>query len=382
MSDIFFGAENELKVSPSKGNIAKKSKTLSITQSLNLGNISKELTLNTGEEGLCKIRPKSLRPSAHNPRPDWYIDDLWLKQHALVDFDDVFENELESSCLVKITEVEENGDITEKVVFPDFNALQGNPEFKTKKQYEFLVELARSIRDIGQVQPIEVETNHESNCFVVLEGHLRRLACILGRVPFIKAVRNEGLQEVNRDIKVERQITENSLRKSLSPYGVYKLVAEFLEASPGLTTREISNKVKISQTYASLYKKLVVSQKKISPLIYICLEKDLLSSRSLKSILAAKSLKSQENLLKKFLGKEYESLTEYKNSKPKEIVKEGRKRSVSMFKISTESDCIRAGNKLLSLLPSLKANSELKEVSSIEDMDKVLNALVNILLEK
>ena len=162
----------------SKGKVKKKGIKLSTTESLNLGNVSKELTLNDGEEGLCKIRPKALRPSSHNPRPDWYIDDEWLKKHVKVDFTDLFESEIEGECLVKIHEIEEKGEIVEKAVFPTFKALIGSPNPNTEKQFEFLVELAKSIRDLGQVQPIEVETDHERKCFVVLEGHLRRLACI------------------------------------------------------------------------------------------------------------------------------------------------------------------------------------------------------------
>ncbi len=179
MSDIFFGVEAEL---TSSKKTKAKPKSLSTIQSLNLGNISKELSINSGDKGLCKIRPKALQPSSHNPRPDWYIDDEWLKKHLLVDFDDLFENDLVSDCLVKITEIEEEGKIQEHISFPAFNELAGSPDPKTEKDYLFIVELAKSIRDLGQVQPIEVETDHDNCCFIVLEGHLRRLACIVGRI--------------------------------------------------------------------------------------------------------------------------------------------------------------------------------------------------------
>tara|TARA_B110000879_G_scaffold81488_1_gene113082 strand:- start:1417 stop:2565 length:1149 start_codon:yes stop_codon:yes gene_type:complete len=382
MSDIFFGTEELLKSPASKGKVKKKGIKLSTTESLNLGNVSKELTLNDGEEGLCKIRPKALRPSSHNPRPDWYIDDEWLKKHVKVDFTDLFESEIEGECLVKIHEIEEKGEIVEKAVFPTFKALIGSPNPNTEKQFEFLVELAKSIRDLGQVQPIEVETDHERKCFVVLEGHLRRLACILGRLPFIKAVRNEGLQEVSKEVKIERQITENSIRKSLTPFGIYKLASSFIDSFPSMSTRVLAEKLKISNTYAAIFKKLVVSKSKFTPLLYVCLEKDLLSTKGIQNVSIAKSIKSQELIIKKYLGKEYDDISGQTASESKKIKKEGRKRTVSTLRISSEESCIKAGNKLISLFPDLAKKSELDSVSSVEDMDKVLSELINYLLEE
>lgn len=382
MSDIFFGEEETLK-SPSKTkrSNSKKVKPLSTVESLNLGNISKELTLNSGEKGLCKIRPKALKPSSHNPRPDWHIDDEWLIKHLLVDFDDLFENDLDSNCLVKIREFEEGGKVFEYAEFPAFSELYADPDPGTESDYNFLVDLAKSIREVGQVQPIEVETDHENGCFIVLEGHLRRLACIIGRLQYIDAVRNEGLQDLDIDKKVERQITENSLRKNLSPFGIFKLVSHFIEADPKISTRELANKIKISQTNASVFKKLFVNRSKISALVYISLEKDLLHIKALRTILAVKSINAQEKILKTIIGTDFENMVETKKVETKVRHKDGRKRTVSSFKISSEENCIKAGNKLINLLPDISERTSLMKVNSVEDMDKVLEALVNYLLE-
>jgi len=149
------------------------------SRTLNFGNVSKQMSFNDGNnEGYYKVRPKALKSSEHNPRPDWVIDDLWLVRHVGIDMEDIFESNLNSNCLVKINEQEVNGKVIELVSYPDFKDLINHPNIGQKKEYDFLVDLAKSIRDIGQIQPIEIESNHETNTLVVLEGHLRRLACI------------------------------------------------------------------------------------------------------------------------------------------------------------------------------------------------------------
>jgi hypothetical protein len=384
MSDIFFGAEENLKglASDKPKKQATTPKKLSTIESLNLGNVSRELSMNSGDKGLCKIRPKAIVPSSHNPRPDWTIDDEWLKLHVLVDFDDVFENEIESTCLVKIEEVEDESGVVELVTFPSFVELNGRPEPKSEKDYNFLVALAKSIREVGQVQPIEVETNHEKGGFVVLEGHLRRLACILGRMPYIDAVRNEGLHQLSDASKVERQITENSIRKNLSPFGIFKLASHFVDQNPKISSRELADKLKITQTYSAVYKKVVINRAKLTPLLYIAIEKDLLSQRGLREVVSQKSIKSQEKVLHKLLGTDYIKLDDNQiPTKPKSN-REGRKRTVSTFRISTKENCIKAGNKLITIVPTLSDKCDLQQVNSVEDMDKLLDAFVLYLLEE
>ena len=75
------------------------------TRALNFGNVSKQVSFNDGnKEGYYQVRPKALKPSQHNPRPDWIIDDAWLVRHVGIDMDDIFESNIDSSCLIKIQE--------------------------------------------------------------------------------------------------------------------------------------------------------------------------------------------------------------------------------------------------------------------------------------
>ena len=92
---------------------------------------------------------------------------------------------------------------------------------------------------------------------VVLEGHLRRLACILGRIPYINAIRNEGLHDLSRREKINRQITENSLRTNVTVYGHYKLACDEIKEIPNVTVRELSARLKIQKDLASSLIKLI-----------------------------------------------------------------------------------------------------------------------------
>ena len=197
--------ENNMSEAGSMATSKKKTTSSNdITRALKVGNVSTQVSFNDGNsEGYYKVRPKALKPSDHNPRPDWVIDDNWLIKHVGVDMHDIFESDTDSNCLVKLQEDTVDNKSVEYAIYPEFEDLLNSPNVAQKKEYEFLVNLSKSIRTTGQIQPIEIESNTESNTLVVLEGHLRRLACILGRVPYIKAIRNEGLHNLSRKEKIE-----------------------------------------------------------------------------------------------------------------------------------------------------------------------------------
>jgi ParB/RepB/Spo0J family partition protein len=383
MSDIFFGMEEELKTNTRKATTKRDvvSKSFSTTESLNFGNISKELTFNNGSEGYFKVRPKALIESSHNPRPDWKINDEWLKKHVHVDFDDVFEDSLESDCLVRIEETEVDGNIIEDALFPTFDELDNSPDPSAKPQYEFLIELAQSIRLEGQIQPIEVESSSDNKSLVVLEGHLRRLACILGRVPYLKAIRNEGLHGLSKEEKVGRQISENSVRKDVSLWGKYLLVESLLQEHPKLTIREVSERLKLNKTLVGYLVKLYAS--KSSPKIPKALELDLITTRNLGIVLGYKQISAQEQALKKILKGQYVLLCDDGElEEPKVQPKgSGRTRTVSSLQIKSKENCVKAGNRLLELVPELSTSVSLSEVQSVEDMDKVLKSFLDYLLK-
>lgn len=364
--------------------VSSKKKAISrndITRALNFGNVSTQVSFNDGNnEGYYKVRPKALMPSEHNPRPDWVIDDNWLVKHLSVDMQDIFESDTDSTCLVKLQEDMIDGKSVEYAIYPEFEDLLNSPDVAQKKEYEFLVNLSKSIRVTGQIQPIEIESNAESNTLVVLEGHLRRLACILGRIPYIKAIRNEGLHNLTRKEKIDRQITENSLRSNVTVYGNYKLACEEFEEGKKLTVRELSGRLKIHRALASAFIKLISNTDKYHPSILQALEAGNLSTNSLIKAVSFSRQDRQEFFIIKFLQKN--------NVASSEMVKtlvsrgtEGRKRAVASMQIKTTENCIKAGNKLLSYIPDLKGFSNISEVSSVEDMVKLLKSFEEFLLD-
>lgn len=348
------------------------------TRALNFGNVSKQVSFNDGnKEGYYQVRPKALKPSQHNPRPDWIIDDAWLVRHVGIDMDDIFESNIDSSCLIKIQEEEVDGKIVESVIYPEFEDLINNPDPSQKKDYDFLVSLSKSIRDVGQIQPIEIESDSQNNTLVVLEGHLRRLACILGRVAYIKAIRNEGLHDLSKREKVARQITENSLRTNVSVYGNYLLSIDEINENPKISVRDLSGRLKIHKDLASAFIKLINQADKYHPVILETLKKGELSANNLIKVVSHSRQDRQLLFIEKILKK---------NNKENLLVpvargRDGRKRSVATFQIKSQENCIKAGNNLLKHLPALRDYSKLSSVSSVEDMIMLLKKFENFLLE-
>ena len=351
------------------------------TRALNFGNVSKQVSFNDGnDEGYYKVRPKALKPSEHNPRPDWTIDDNWLVKHLGVDMDDIFESNMDSNCLVQLKEDEIDGNYVEYAIYPEFESLFNSPDIAQKKEYDFLVSLSKSIRDIGQIQPIEIESNVESHTLVVLEGHLRRLACILGRIPYIKAIRNEGLHNLSRREKIDRQITENSLRSNISAFGNYKLACEEVKENQKITIRELSSRLKIQRDLASTLIKLIASPDKYHSSIIGSLEAGYLSSNNLMKVTSLNRQDRQELFIKKLLQKNNVLLpNQIPNISPRG--KDGRKRSVASMQIKSTENCVKAGNRLLQCIPELRDCSMISEVLSVDDMVRLLKSLEDFLLK-
>jgi len=102
-------------------------------RALNFGNVSTQVSFNDGDkEGYYKVRPKALKPSDHNPRPDWVINDSWLVKHVGIDMQDIFESNMDLNCLVQIKEEVVDGKSIEIVIYPEFeqllNELYGDTE--------------------------------------------------------------------------------------------------------------------------------------------------------------------------------------------------------------------------------------------------------------
>lgn len=351
------------------------------TQTLNFGNVSKQVSFNDGNnEGYYKVRPKALSPSNHNPRPDWIINDDWLIQHVGIDMNDIFETNMDSACLVKIIEEEIDGKNVESIIYPEFSELKNNPNIAQKNEYEFLISLSKSIREVGQIQPIEIESNTESKTLIVLEGHLRRLACILGRVPYIKAIRNEGLQHLTRKEKINRQITENSLRTNVSVFGHFKLAYDEIKEDPKISIRELSTRLKIKKDLASSIIKLVLNPEKYHSLIIETLKDGHLSSNNFIKVVSITRQDQQVLFLNKLLKKnKIDFIEQEKKVAPRGI--DGRKRSVASMQIKSKDNCIKAGNKLLQYLPELSTYAKISNVASVEDMVNLLKSLETFLLD-
>ncbi len=359
---------------------SKKAEVLNngTTTALNFGNVSKQISFNDGnKEGYYQVRPKALKPSLHNPRPDWQIDDAWLVRHLGIDMEDVFESNMHSDCLIKIIEDDVNGKIVESVIYPEFEELINNPDPSQKKAYEFLVSLSKSIREQGQIQPIEIESDEQNKTLVVLEGHLRRLACILGRIPDIKAIRNEDLRSLSKRDKVARQITENSLRTNVTVYGNYLLAQDEVSHDLKITVRDLCARLKIQSNLGVTFLKLINKTDKFHPFIFETLKKGDLSARNLIKVAAIHDHERQFIFLQKLLNKNKKETIVHSSARGRD----GRRKSVATFQIKSPDNCIKAGNNLLKYIPALSEYSKISTVSTVEDMIVLLKKLEEFLLE-
>jgi hypothetical protein len=293
---------------------------------------------------------------------------------------DIFESNMDSSCLVQIKEEEVDGKSIEIAIYPEFERLLNSPDIAQKREYEILVNLAKSIREVGQIQPIEIESNAENSTLVVLEGHLRRLACILGRIPYIKTIRNEGLHNLSRKEKIGRQITENNMRTNISVYGNYLLAADEINESKKITVRDLSAKLKINRDLASTLIKLISNHDNYHQCILVALKSGHISANNLIKVVAINRKDRQEDFVNKLLKKNNLGLP----IQTKKLVSrgiDGRKRSVASLQIKTTANCIQAGNKLLKCIPELKKYSSISEVTTVDDMSNLLKNLETFLLE-
>ena len=60
---------------------------------------------------------------------------------------------------------------------------------------------------------------------------------------------------------------------------------------------------------------------------------------------------------------------------------DGRKKSVATMQIKTQEHCVKAGKKLLDLIPQLKSISSIEQVNSVEDLAILLKSFEKFLLD-
>lgn len=220
---------------------------------------------------LVEHEPTSLIPDPYNPRPGEVIDDFWLKKHLKIGTKD-------SLCKLNT----ETGDY----LIPDLSELGVEYDEKLEESYNFLRGLALSIRTDGLIEPIEIfladkkndpayfEKNDLDYGYVVLEGHQRRLAAIMGdvhAVTCIEIVDETLLAKLKvRHRKLRRQLSENNLRKGLSVYQNYEIVKRLLEEkeNQSITRKELSSIIGLNEPIAGALREIIINADNYPSLLF------------------------------------------------------------------------------------------------------------------
>ena len=328
-------------------------------------------TYTRGKE-LIEKDPWELIPDPSNPRPGEVINDDWLKRVLKLSSDN-------SLCGIREGEW----------FIPPFESLSGDLGGAKKEDYDFLVHLSESIRHDGLIEPIEIfladkdhepeffESSDKDHGYVVLEGHQRRLAAMLGGIKNVTCIQitdDTLLAKLKvKHRKIRRQLSENNLRKNLSVGQNYQIVKQLFESlgeGEELSAEELKDIIGLGLKAAQALRKIVVEPEGRYPgLLY---EKLVDGSLTLKRLRELTPMSFDE------------IIDELSNTKSKAFVGQkkkiargtsgGRKKSSATFKINSKEDSELLSNYLKNIIPDLKVDE--KEKSSFKQLEGLLRQLM------
>lgn len=111
-----------------------------------------------------------------------------------------------------------------------------------------LAELAASLRDVGQLQPVVVRYVPDQDRYVLVAGERRYRAALLAGIPTLNAVVVD--MPADRDRLTHLQLVENAVRADVSPLDAAAAFRSLLVAW-GCTQAELADRLHISQSRVS-----------------------------------------------------------------------------------------------------------------------------------
>jgi ParB family transcriptional regulator, chromosome partitioning protein len=109
---------------------------------------------------------------------------------------------------------------------------------------ESLAQLAQSLQERGQLQPIRVRWDGVLERWVIIAGERRWRAAVQAKLPMVTAVEASG--PLTESEILEEQLIENCLREDLKPIEQAKTY-QVLLTSRGLSQRQLAERLRISQ---------------------------------------------------------------------------------------------------------------------------------------
>lgn len=350
----------------SSEDVSPTDSTKSLLNSAKIANAASDFDEKKDNIQLKKFFPLSILPDPNNPRPKWSIDDAWLNRHLYLNND--------AKCLVKIDEDGFDPVLRDSPLesIPSFDELANNPPESSRGDYEELRELAISIATVGQIQPIEVTLR--TNDLYVVEGHLRRLACLLARRRVVIGVLNNTLTDKTERQILARQMAENGRRVNLRASELFQIGNKYLstfkeETKPGklemsrflgISRRRIGPLIDCMEAYPNGNKSIPVELLK-------CIEKDLVTQRSVGTIMG----------FKQFARRRKEALKLLQTEDPKAISKPAKPAS-DKFDWKPNSDNVdKLAALMLERFPELSTMG-LDNVGNLKNLSKLMKAIESI----
>ena len=327
---------------------------------------------------LVEHNPMSLIPDPNNPRPGDQIDDRWLEKHLLIGTE---------NSLCKF--IQETGEY----VIPTFDQLNSVFSEDIRDDYEFLRNLALSIRTDGLIEPIEIflaDKNNDPEYFinsnldygyVVLEGHQRRLSGIIAGVKTVTCIEITDETMLARlkvkHRKLRRQLSENNLRKGLSVGQNFKIVRDLLKSEDcmNISVKELSSIIGLNEDISGALKRLSLAENDYPKKMINLIENSLVSFKWIRMWISKPYDQIEIEITRltsdRPLG---ENATKMK-TKARGRSGGAVKRS-AIFKVNKKEDSIIFQNFLLERIPELK--SDFLNDSYFISLEKTLSKLMDL----
>ena len=119
---------------------------------------------------------------------------------------------------------------------------------RTSYDDEAIANLATSLTDVGQQQPIRVRWLTQERIYQVIQGHCRYFAAIKAGMPSLQAVVDD--RAITDTEILAAQLVENTARTDLTPIDCAKAVRQLIDLQ-GLTQQQAARKLGRSQAWVS-----------------------------------------------------------------------------------------------------------------------------------
>lgn len=355
-----------------------QSKKLNKPDTITRAGITANLKFTRGKQ-LIEQNPFYLIPDPSNPRPGEIIDEIWLKNHLDI-------GELNSLCRIS--------DETGEYNIPEFCQLGIEANDILEESYNFLRELAFSIRADGLIEPIEIFLADRENDpdyfegtnldygYVILEGHQRRLAAMMAGVQTVTCIEiTDESMLVKLKVKhrkLRRQLSENNLRKDLSVSQNFQIFQQ-LYSDPSvrlLTNKELALIIGLGEGIVSALKTICTRPENYPPIFFKKLHDNKLTFKIIRTI-ASKNYNEIERLLT-------ESNNAQNEKNKKEVIARGRMggaiKKHATFKVSDQNESNSLQRFLLSRFPEIEYNDG--ENYSYKTLESILSKIKEMAIKE